>query len=120
MEDKLFDLLEKLYIEMQHGFANIRKEMQDEFSNVRKEMQGEFSNVRKEMQDEFSNVHKEIDGTNQRLVSLENKLASNLKALYDGYNQNTQSINRLEKKIDELTEKVDRHDIEIKVIKNAQ
>jgi hypothetical protein len=91
MEEKTFKLLEKLYVEMQKGLSDVRSEMKEGFQEV-----------------------------NQRFTVLENKVDVNLKALYDGYSLNTEAINRLEKKVDVLTEKVDSHDIEIKVIRNAK
>lgn len=91
MEEKTFELIEKMYSEMQKGFSAIRSEMAEGFTEVR-----------------------------QSIVLLENKVDVNLKALYDGYQQNTESINRIEKKIDILDEKVDRHDLEIRVIKNTR
>ncbi|MBE3100756.1 MAG: hypothetical protein IMZ47_00560 [Firmicutes bacterium] len=102
MEEKTFELIEKMYSEMQKGFSAIRSEMAEGFSEVRREMTEGFTEVR------------------QSIVLLENKVDVNLKALYDGYQQNTESINRIEKKIDILDEKVDRHDLEIRVIKNSR
>jgi gas vesicle protein len=113
MEEKTFKLLEKLYVEMQKGLSDVRSEMQKGLSDVRSEMQKGFSDVRSEMKEGFQEV-------NQRFTVLENKVDVNLKALYDGYSLNTEAINRLEKKVDVLTEKVDSHDIEIKVIRNAK
>lgn len=102
MEEKTFELIEKMYSEMQKGFSAIRSEMAEGFTEVRREMTEGFTEVR------------------QSIVLLENKVDVNLKALYDGYQQNTESINRIEKKIDILDEKVDRHDLEIRVIKNTR
>ena len=102
MEEKTFELIEKMYSEMQKGFSAIRSEMAEGFTEVRREMTEGFTEVR------------------QSIVLLENKVDVNLKALYDGYQQNTESINRIEKKIDKLDEKVDRHDLEIRVIKNTR
>lgn len=102
MEEKTFELIEKMYSEMQKGFSAIRSEMAEGFTEVRREMTEGLTEVR------------------QSIVLLENKVDVNLKALYDGYQQNTESINRIEKKIDILDEKVDRHDLEIRVIKNTR
>ena len=80
MEEKTFELIEKMYSEMQKGFSAIRSEMAEGFTEVRREMTEGFTEVR------------------QSIVLLENKVDVNLKALYDGYQQNTESINRIEKK----------------------
>ena len=113
MEEKTFELIEKMYSEMQKGFSAIRSEMAEGFTEVRREMTEGFTEVRHEMDEGLS-------GVRQSIVLLENKVDVNLKALYDGYQQNTESINRIEKKIDILDEKVDRHDLEIRVIKNTR
>ncbi|WDU83070.1 hypothetical protein [Caloramator sp. Dgby_cultured_2] len=51
---------------------------------------------------------------------MENELKEMKKTLFDGYVQNTEAIKRLEAKVDELSEKVDRHDIKIQVIEGGK
>ena len=48
-EDKIFNLLEKLYIEIQ----DTKKELKEEISNVRIELKEEISNVRTELKEEI-------------------------------------------------------------------
>ncbi len=55
-EDKIFNLLEKLYIEIQ----DTKKELKEEISNVRIELKEEISNVRTELKEEISNVRTEL------------------------------------------------------------
>ncbi|HCS74240.1 MAG TPA: hypothetical protein DIW17_10235, partial [Clostridiales bacterium] len=102
--------------EMQEGLTSVRGEI----GSVRSEMQegltsvrGEIGSVRSEMQEGFEKV-------NQRFVSIEEKLDKNLKALYDGYNQNTEAITRLNNTVDRLNQKIDSHDIEIKALRKAK
>lgn len=152
-EDKMFDLLEKLYIEMQSGFTAVRAEMKDGLDSVRTEMkdgldavrnemhQG-LSSVRSEMQEGLSSVRSEMhegldsvrgeigsvrsemqegfEKTNQRFVKLEDKLDINLKALYDGYSQNTKEITRLNRTVSNLSEKIESHDLQIIEVGNAK
>lgn len=66
MDDKVFDLLEKMYIEMQ-------------------EMKSTMANKQ------------DIVETRQDIVSLENKMDTNHKALYDGYKQSIEGIMELSK-----------------------
>ncbi len=94
MEEKFFSLLEKMYGEMQKGF---------------KEVRGEIEEVRKEVKEVKHNV-----------VRLEDKIDNHLKALYDGYKQNTEKLCKLGVQINELCKKVERHEVEIRVIKGGK
>ncbi len=87
MDDKLFELIEKMYSEMQNGFTEVR---------------GEIKNL------------------NHSVIKLENKVDNNLKALYDGYNQNTEKLCMLEYKINDLSNKVERQELEIRVINGGK
>ncbi|MCQ4922863.1 hypothetical protein ACF3M2_11055 [Tissierella carlieri] len=55
-EDQIFDLLERLYIELQ----DTKKELKEEISNVRTELKEEISNVRTGLKEEISNVRTEL------------------------------------------------------------
>mgnify|MGYP001015495279 CR=1 FL=1 len=119
-EDKMYDLLEKLYIEMQNGFTDVRSEMKGGMEAVRSEMQeglgsvrGEIGSVRSEMQEGFEKA-------NQRFVKLEDKLDKNLKALYDGYSQNTEAITRINHTVGQLSKKIETHNVAIKAIRKAK
>ena len=123
-EDKMFDLLEKLYIEMQSGFTAVRAEMKDGLDSVRTEMKDGLDAVRNEMHQGLSSVRSEMqegfEKTNQRFVKLEDKLDINLKALYDGYSQNTKEITRLNRTVSNLRKKIESHDLQIIAVGNAK
>ena len=125
MEDRVYDLLEKLYIEMQKGFVEIRGEVNEVRGEVNElhgnvnEIRGNVNEIRGEIKEVWEEIKEVREEMNKKFVNLENKLDINLKALYDGYQQNTESINRVETKVADLSKKIDKHDIEIKVIKNA-
>lgn len=89
MDDKMFELLEKMYIEMQEMKQNMATK--DDLSKVA-----------------------------QSIVRLENKMDENHETLYDGYKLTYEKLTILEKKVDEIDEKVKRQDVEIRVIKSAQ
>ena len=67
---------------------------------------------------------KELKGDVRNLkndaISLENKSDNNSKALFDGYAQNNDKLDRIEGKLDELSERIDSHDIKIQVIESAR
>ena len=75
----LFELMTKMYGEIQ-------------------EMKGEFYN-------RFDKVEKEVTKTN---VTIENDIKPRIEALFDGYKQNTESINQVSDKVDELQSDLNR------------
>lgn len=93
MEEKIFSMLEKMYIEIQEMKMATKVELQD---------------------------IKESMATKHDLVKIEGKMDANFKALFDGYNQTYEKLEVLEKKVDRIEKKVDSHDIKIKVISCEQ
>ncbi len=91
MEDKTFELLTKMY--------------------------SEFSK-------RFDGVDKQLDGVDGRLAKLEmvveNDIKKDLSALYDGYQRNYEKLTVLEQKVDSLSDRVDKQEVEIKVIKGGK
>jgi hypothetical protein len=96
--EKLFGLIEKMYSEMQKG----------------------FNDVYSEMRKGFSSVNERLDNLEKGQLRLEAELKDTKKTLYDGYIQNAEAIKRLEIKVDEISEKVDRHDIKRQVIEGGR
>ena len=92
MEDKTFELMEKLYGE----FASFRKETRDRFDGIDKR---------------FDGVDDRFDGIDKRLAFIEQDHGKKLQALFDGYKQHSDQLGRIE-------EKVSRHeDIIIRKVK---
>ncbi|WP_432408880.1 hypothetical protein [Wukongibacter sp. M2B1] len=91
MEDKTFELLTKMYSEMQSGLKEVRNEMQNGFKEVR-----------------------------QDIVRLESKMDENHKALYDGYIQNSEAITEIREDIRELKSRVENQEIELRVIRGGK
>lgn len=58
--------------------------------------------------------------TKHDIVRLENKMDTNFKALYDGYQQSIEGITDLRGKVDSILEKLEDHDINIKLLKTAK
>ncbi len=91
MENKTFELLTKMYSEMQSGFSRLDKKIDDKIDVVRKD-----------------------------IVRLENKMDENHKALYDGYKQNSEAITEIREDIKELKSRVENQEIELRVIRNVK
>jgi len=62
----------------------------------------------------------DVSGLRKDPARLGNKLDSSAQALSDGYVQTYGRLGILEKKVDELSGKFDRHEIDIKVIKGGR
>ncbi|MDF2548256.1 MAG: hypothetical protein K0R93_3154 [Anaerosolibacter sp.] len=93
MEDKLFEMLTKMYSDMQEMKANMV--------------------TKQELQEGF---HK----TNQAITRLENKMDESHKALYDGYKQSIEGIHELRNQVDKLIDQVEHQEIKLQVIKGSK
>lgn len=94
MENKMFELLTRMYNEFSNRFDRVEKNI--------------------------SGLKEDVTGLKEDVIRIENKLDSSTKALFDGYMQTHERLGILEKKVDELSGKFDRHEVEIKVIKGGR
>ena len=87
MEDKTFELLTKMYSEMTERFS----EMTEKFSEINKQ---------------FGEVNRKLDEKADKndVVRLENELNPKVQALFDGYKQNTDILERIENKVNKQEE----------------
>ncbi|NLK34302.1 MAG: hypothetical protein GX301_02470 [Gracilibacteraceae bacterium] len=75
MEDKAFELIEKLYIE--------------------------FTGFRKETRERFDGVDQRFDGIDRKLTFIEQNHGKKLQALFDGYKQHSDQLDRIEERVTE-------------------
>lgn len=87
MEDKLFQLMEKMYSEMQQGFTGIRGELA--------EVRGELT----EVQGGLAGVREDLAEVKKRVINIENDHGKKLTALFDGYKQHSDQLDRIEKEV---------------------
>lgn len=73
LEDKTFELVEKMYSEMINGF--------------------------KEVKSEISELKSELREVKDRVITIENDHGKKLAALFDGHLQNTQQLDRIEEEV---------------------
>lgn len=73
MEDKVFDLIEKMYAEMKQQFNEVNQKLD-----------------------------KKADKSD--IVRLENDLVPKIEALFDGYKQNTEKLDRIENEVSKQEE----------------
>lgn len=94
MEDKAFELLTKMY--------------------------GEFSEFRKDITEKVESNTKEIKNIGNQVTRLENELKGDIRTLFDGYKQTYEKLDTLESKIDSMSQKIEKQDVEIRVIKGGR
>lgn len=92
--NEMFDLLTKMYSEVQ---------------GIKSDINGmkSYINVR------LDNIELKVDKTN---IIIENDIKPKIESLFDGYKQNTESINALTDKIDDL--QTDVNNLTIRTLKN--
>lgn len=92
MDDKMLELLEKMY--------------------------NEFSNLKKDMSEFREENNKRMDRVEGHITRLENKFDNHSKALFDGYKQHCDQLTRVEEKLEDLTGKVEQHDLKLHAIES--
>lgn len=119
-ENQIFELMTKMYAEMQKGLSDVRTEMQKGLGDVRAEMQRGF----KEVNDKIQQNSDEIQFVKGTVVKIETEHGHKLGALFDGYKFNAEKLDRIEKnqkiqdeKIDIIERVVTKHDVLIKSIR---
>ena len=101
MEEKIFDLLTEMYAEMRKGFKDI---------DMR-----------------FEKAESDINELKNDVLRIENTMINNDKALFDGYRQiyekqqeHDKRFDTVERKIDDMNLIIKKHDVEIRIIKEAK
>lgn len=74
--------------------------MYSEMQETKKEMQ----DTKREMREGFSHVNKRIDKVETMITNIEHTHGQKLEALFDGYIQNTQQLDRIEEKVSQHEE----------------
>jgi predicted nuclease with TOPRIM domain len=108
MEDKVLDLIEKMYIELKQGQDEMRKDIKG-LGNQQDEMRKDIKGLGSQ-QDEMT---KDIQSLSNQMVRFENGMKEDIKALYDGYRLTYE-------KVQEIDKKVEKQEVEIKVIQGGK
>ncbi|RCX16935.1 hypothetical protein DFR58_109163 [Anaerobacterium chartisolvens] len=82
MEDKAFELITQMYSEMKQQFEDMNKQFED-------------------MNKQFKEVNRKLDQKADKtdIVRLENELNPKVQALFDGYKQHTDILERIENEV---------------------
>lgn len=95
MDDKVFNLLEKMYGELTAKIDSLDNKLQE---------------VKAELKQDIAKTN----------ILIEHDVKPKLEALFDGYKQNTENLKEILNRIDEVSDKVDNHDIKIQVIEGGK
>lgn len=87
--------------------------MEDKAFELLTKMYSEFSEFKKDISDKVENVGHQV-------TRLENELKTDVKALFDGYKQTYEKLGVLETKVDSISQKIEKQDVELKVLKGGK
>jgi hypothetical protein len=94
MDDKSFELIEKVYSRMEEGFASIHAQMATK--------------------EDLCQLEERLIG---KIAQLEHSHGQKLDALFDGYTANTEAINTLRSEMKTLETKVEAHEVKLRIVK---
>ena len=79
-EDKTLELIEKMYLEFSKRFEKLEQDNKD------------IKNDYKDLRESVNSIHKTV-------IRIENNHGEKLDALFDGYKQNAERLDRIEKEV---------------------
>ena len=131
MDDKMLDLMTRMYSDMQEMKADIkgtRDELKETKTSLRAELKETKISIRAELMETKTSLHEELKETRNELKSdirklynkIENDIEPKLGALFDGYKQTYELHIENSKKLDNIAEKVIQQEVEIKVIQGGK
>jgi peptidoglycan hydrolase CwlO-like protein len=89
--EKIYELMEKLYIEMQKGFGKVDKQFQQVDSKI-----DSLDNRIDSLDNRITNLENEVRKTN---IVIENDIKPKIEALFDGFKQNSDKLDRIEAEV---------------------
>jgi len=99
VEDKTFDLIEKMYSEFTNRFDGLQKSLTE---------------FKTETAEGFAGIESRLTKIE---TSIENEIKPNIKTSLEGYQTVYEKLQEHDKRFDELSEKIEKQDLEIRVIK---
>lgn len=73
-----------------------------------------------EFSGKFESLDKNVMGNSEDILKLENDISGKLGALFDAYETTNDRLNLIERKLNEVSNNVDKHDIKIQVIEGGK
>jgi hypothetical protein len=65
-------------------------------------------------------ISDKVENVGHHVIRLENELKTDVKALFGGYKQTYEKLEVLEIKVDSISQKIEKQDIELKVLKGGK
>ena len=91
MEDKTFELLTKMYSEFSGKIDNMHNEFNSKFDN----MQGKIDSI----EGKIENIEGDLNSLKNVVTRMENDHGNKLDALFDGYKQINDRLDRIETEV---------------------
>ncbi len=104
LEEKMLALMEKLYIEFKSLDGKV----------------GSLDAKVGSLDEKVGSLDAKVGSLKKDVLRIENKLDTDSKALFDGYSQTYEKLGVIETKVDAISSKVEKQDVEIRVIKGAK
>ena len=104
LEEKMLALMEKLYREFKSLDGKV----------------GSLDGKVGSLDAKVGSLDAKVGSLQKDVLRIENKLDTDSKALFDGYSQTYEKLGVIEAKVDAISSKVEKQDVEIRVIKGAK
>ena len=104
LEEKMLALMEKLYKEFKSLDGKV----------------GSLDAKVGSLDAKVGSLDAKVGNLQKDVLRIENKLDTDSKALFDGYSQTYEKLGVIETKVDAISSKVEKQDVEIRVIKGAK
>lgn len=101
LDEKIIELITKMYSEMQKGFTEVNKRL----GNL-EEGQGK--------------LEEDVKILGKQVTQIENELKPKVEAALDGYKVVYKKLDEIDNKVDKLGEIIENHDVKIELIKSAK
>ncbi|MCK9217115.1 MAG: hypothetical protein M0P77_04240 [Firmicutes bacterium] len=92
--EQLFEFMTKMYSDMKEGF----KKVDDKFEKIDERFEKIDERFEK-IEEDLAAVKKEVKTINNTVVRIEVEHGEKLSALFDGYKQNSDKLDRIEEKV---------------------
>lgn len=92
--EKIYNLMEKLYIEMQKGFEKVDKQFQQVDSRI-----DSLDSKIDSLDNKITNLENELKDVKKVVIKIEHDHGDKLKALFDGFKQNSDKLDRIEAEV---------------------
>ena len=111
LEEKMLALMEKLYKEF--------KSLDGKVGSLDAKV-GSLDAKVGSLDAKVGSLDGKVGSLQKDVLRIENKLDTDSKALFDGYSQTYEKLGVIETKVDAISSKVEKQDVEIRVIKGAK